>query len=268
MVTQATVGAKAPARIKTLLVKELVEDWRGLQAFVVVCPIGLDAIVSNQLRASLTSKSIKMTVVKNSVARLALTQLDLAPAAELLDTPSAICYGGESVVDVARELVHWSKKANALRLRGAFCEGQILSAEQVYKLAAMPNRSELLAQIAGLIVSPAGRLASTLTSLGSRIAGSIKTLVEKLSQQDQTPTPDLPKENHEPPEPAEQKDTAQAEKLPEPTEQADSEDAPDLKKDVDQQTDAAQTPGPAQQKNDAQPDSASDSSPQSPTDQQ
>ncbi|MCK4850301.1 MAG: 50S ribosomal protein L10 [Phycisphaerae bacterium] len=196
MVAQATVGAKAPARIKTLLVKELVEDWQGLQTLVVVCPIGLDALVSNQLRASLTSKNIKMTVVKNSVARLALSQLDLAPAAELLDAPSAICYGGESVVDIARELVDWSKKVDAFRIRGAFLEGQLFSAEQVHKLAAMLNRVELLAQIAGLIASPAGRIASTLTSLGGRIAGSIKTLAEKLAQQAPPPEP-APKEKEE-----------------------------------------------------------------------
>ena len=194
MIAQATVGAKAPARIKTLLAKELVESWKGVQAFVVVCPIGLDAIVSNQLRADLTAKNIKMIVVKNSVARVALNQLDMAPAAELLDAPSAICYGGESVVDVARELVVWSKKADTFRLRGAFLEGQVFSAEQVYKLAAMPNRNELLAKIAGLVASPAGRLSASITALGGRIAGSIKALTEKLASQattaEETPKPE------------------------------------------------------------------------------
>lgn len=196
MIAQATVGAKAPARIKTLLAKELADNWKGLQAFVVVCPIGLDAVVSNQLRAALAAKNIKMTVVKNSVARVALAQLDLAPAAQLFDAPSAICYGGESVVDVARELVDWAKKADAFQVRGAFLEGQIFSAEQVYKLAAMPNRNELLAQISGLITSPAGRIVSTLTVLGGRIAGSIKTLTEKLALQ-APPAEPAPKENEE-----------------------------------------------------------------------
>ncbi len=201
MIAQATLGAKAPARIKTLLVKELVESWQGVQTFVVVCPIGLDAIVSNQLRAALTAKNIKMIVVKNSVARLALAQLDLALAAELLDAPSAICYGGESVVDIARELVDWSRKANAFRVRGAFVEGQLFSAQQVQKLAAMPNRSELLAQIAALIGSPAGRIVSTLTSLVGRILGSIKTLAEKLAHQNQTTAQDEKTETKETPEP-------------------------------------------------------------------
>lgn len=266
MVAQATVGAEVPARIKTLLVKELVEDWRGLQAFVVVCPIGVDALVTNQLRASLTAKNIKMTVVKNSVARFALTQLDLTAAAELLDAPSAICYGAESAVDVAREVVNWSRKVDAFRIRGAFVEGQVFSAEQVHKLAAMPNRSELLAQIAGLIASPASRIVSTVTSLGGRIAGSIRTLVERLSQQGEAATAEKPKEDDKSDEPDQQKDATQAEESARRQVKADSEDAAESK-DHAEQTDAAQAQGPAQQEDDAQPDSAADSGPE-PTPQQ
>ena len=183
MVEQATIGAKAPARIKNLLVKELAGKWQQMQSFVVVCPIGLDAIVSNQLRESLTTKDIEMTVVKNSLARLALEELDLAPAAELLDAPSAICFGGESVVDVARELVDWSKKDKALKLRGAFVEGQIFSADQVRQLATMPNRSELLGQIVTLISSPAGNLVSAVQAVGAGLAGSVRALIERLTEQ-------------------------------------------------------------------------------------
>lgn len=223
MIAQATVGAKAPARIKTLLVKEFVDSWQGVQAFVVVCPIGLDAIVSNQLRADLDSKNIKMIVVKNSVARVALDQLDMAPAAQLLDAPSAICYGGESVVDVARELVDWSKKADALRLRGAFVEGQVFSAEQVYKLAAMPNRNELLAKIAGLITSPAGRISATITALGGRIAGAIKALTEKLAQQ--APPPESPTKEKE------EKQVVQVQETTEKTESSASDEPTQSPKD-------------------------------------
>lgn len=185
MVSEAKLGAQAPARIKNLLVKELADSWQGMQAFVVVCPVGIDAITTNQLRAALHAKSIKMTVVKNSIARLALAELDLASASELLDAPSAICYGGESVVDVARELVDWSRKVDTFRLRGAFVEGQVFSVEQLQKLATMPNRSELLAQISCLITAPGCRLASVLSVSAGRIAGAIESLVKRLQAQEQ-----------------------------------------------------------------------------------
>lgn len=185
MVAQKTVGAKAPARIKTLLLNELVGDFRGVQSFVIVCPVGLDAIASNQLRAALTSKHVKMTVVKNSLARLAFEQLDLAPAAELLEQASAVCYGGESVVDVAREVMDWSRKFEAFKVRGAFVEGRVFTAAEVQKLAAMPNRTELLAQVAALIAGPGGRIVSILTSPAARIAGAVNALAERLKEQSQ-----------------------------------------------------------------------------------
>lgn len=185
MVSQTKVGAQDPARIKSLLLKELVNSWRGMQAFVVVCPVGLDAITTNQLRAALHAKNIKMTVVKNSLARLALAQLDFASAAELLDAPSAVCYGGESVVDVAREMVDWSRKVDAFRLRGAFVEGRVFSVEQLQKLATMPNRSELLAQISCLITAPGRRIASALSVSAGRIAAAIESLLKRLQAQEE-----------------------------------------------------------------------------------
>ena len=183
MAEQAAIGAKAPARIKTLLVNELVEKWQGLESFVVVCPIGLDAISSNQFRGALRDKNITMLVVKNVLAERALQELKLSPAIELLDRSSALCYGGESVVDVAREVIDFAKKDDSFQVRGAFLEGKIFSAEQVKSLATMPNRTELFGQIIQLSLGPGGRLVSMLSSPAARLAGAIKALAEKLAEQ-------------------------------------------------------------------------------------
>ena len=240
MVSQTKVGAKAPARIKNLLVKELVKDWQGMQSFIVVCPVGLDAITSNQLRATLHAKNIKMAVVKNSLAKLALAELDLAAAAELLDTPSAICYGGESVVDVAREMVDWSRKVDVFKLRGAFVEGQVFSLEQAQKLATMPNKSELTAQIVCLVLSPGRRIASAILSPAGRIAGAIQALTEKLRADaesaadtaEPSPAPQASEtaEATEPTESAHSKDTAEKTDAAEPASDSATEQQPSQEK--------------------------------------
>ncbi len=258
MVAQATVGAKAPARIKTLLLKELVKNWQDMQAFVVVCPIGLDAIVSNQLREALISKNITMTVVKNSLARLALTELDLGPAGELLDAPSAICFGGESIVDLARELVDWSKKADAFKVRGAFVEGQVFSADQTRALAAGPNRSELLAQISSLITSPAGQLSAAIQSVGAGLAGAIKALAEKLAEEaPEAPAESVaqespPEQNDEPQDNAESSQATVPKETPDAKDSAESKTAPDSKA-TTEQTDSADAQGDAREEIPEQP---------------
>lgn len=229
MVSETKLGAQAPARIKSLLIKELADRWQGLQAFVVVCPVGLDAITTNQLRSALHAKNIKMTVVKNSIARLALAELDLSSAGELLDAPSAVCYGGESVVDVARELVDWSRKVNTLKLRGAFVEGQVFSVQQLQKLATMPNRAELLAQISTLITAPGHSLALALSVSAGRIAGAIESLVKKLQAEEPEPAaeaaPAAAPEESKPQESTQSAEIAEHTATAEPQDTAEKEDA-------------------------------------------
>jgi large subunit ribosomal protein L10 len=246
MISQAKVGAQNPARIKNLLVRELVNNWQGMEAFVVVCPVGIDAIASNQLRAALHAKNIKMTVVRNSLARLALAELDMTVAAELLDAPSAICYGGESVVDVAREMVDFSRSVEAFKVRGAFVEGQVFSLEQVRKLAAMPNKAELTGQIVCLILSPGRGIASALLSPAGRIAGAIKALTEKLAAEappDDVPqpspteeTPEAAQDDPEPPAP-EQTESTETKESADSKDTAEKKDAPESASDsaTDQQ---------------------------------
>lgn len=251
MVAQAKLGAKVPARVKALSVKELVNNWQGMQAFVVVCPIGLDAIESNRFREALVSKDIRMIVVKNSLARLALAELDLAPGAELLDAPSAICFGGESIVDLARELVDWSKKADALKLRGAFVEGQVFDADQTRVLAAGPNRSELMAKISSLITSPGGQLSSAIRSVGAGLAGAIKALAEKLAK-DAPPAAESPAPEAE--AAPEQKDEAQDAA---PPAQADvAADTPDSKDAVGAKDASESKPAPNSKETTEETDSA------------
>jgi large subunit ribosomal protein L10 len=243
MVSEAKVGAKNPARIKNLLVRELVNNWQGMEAFVVVCPVGIDAIASNQLRAALHAKNIKMNVVRNSLARLALAELDMTVAAELLDAPSAVCYGGESVVDVAREMVDFSRSVDAFKVRGAFVEGQVFSLEQVRKLAAMPNKAELTGQIVCLILSPGRGIASAILSPAGRIAGAIKALTEKLAAEappqdvvQPSPAPedtDAPQDVPEPPAPVATESTKPTESAESKDDSAEKKDAPESASDSD-----------------------------------
>ena len=268
MPEQATIGAKAPSRIKTLLVKELTDKWQGMDAFVVVCPIGLDAIASNELRGTLQEKNIRLLVVKNALAKLAFEELKLAPAAELLDQCSAVCYGGESVVDVAREVVGFSKKFEVFQVRGAFLEGKVFSAEQVGSLAIMPNRTELIGQIVQLATGPGGRLVSVLFSPASRLAGAIKALTEKLAKQSEnapSPEPAAQAETEQAPA-KEDEDNAQARDAAQSDQAAKTEKTPEAKEAAEPE-DTAEAKDAAEQKD--APESLSDSaSEQQPPEQQ
>ncbi|NIA16863.1 MAG: 50S ribosomal protein L10, partial [Planctomycetes bacterium] len=103
--------------IKELMVKDLQKRFGELTEFLVVSTIGIEGNDNNEMRGAMLEKGIKVSIVKNSVMRQALVALEKSNVTELFAAgPCAIAYGGDSVVDVAKEVELWAKKLSTLRI--------------------------------------------------------------------------------------------------------------------------------------------------------
>jgi len=169
--------------VKGLVKDELVKRFEGVNDFVVVSLTGIDGNDNNEMRGDLKGKGIGLSVVKNSLMRSALEGLGATAAVSLfLAGPCAVAYGGDSVVDVAKELSEWAKKATTLDMRGAYVDGVVMDGDGAKALAKMPNRVELQGQVVTLVKSPGASLAGAIAGPGGAIAGCIKSLIEKLEE--------------------------------------------------------------------------------------
>ena len=169
--------------VKGLVQNEYKSKFAEMGEFVVIDTTGVGGVDNNVMRGELKAQGIRLAVVKNSLMRSALKEMELANATDLfMAGPCTVVYGGDSVVDVAKAVVDWSKKLKSISLKGAYVDGVAMDGEGAKALSKMPSRVELQGQIVQLAQSPGANLAGAIVGPAGRIAGCIKTLVEKLEE--------------------------------------------------------------------------------------
>lgn len=169
--------------VKNLVQNEYEKVFSDTNEFVVVDMTGVSGVDNNNLRGELKKKGIRMTVVKNSLMCLALQKLGMDTACGVFAAgPCTVVYGGDSVVDVAKEVVDWAKKVKAIKPKGAYVDGTVMSGDGVKDLSKMPTRVELQGQVAQIALTPGANIAGALIGPGGVIAGCIESLIEKLEE--------------------------------------------------------------------------------------
>lgn len=169
-------------------VKSMVmDDYRGRLGdrtdAVVVTLKGVNAIANNQLRLALAKKNMHLTMIRNSLFLKTFEGTGLAALAPVLSGSNVVAYGGESVVDVAREIIEVIKKLKDIELKGAVLDGQLFTGKDgVEALSKFPTRDEAIARNITLILSPGRKLLGAVKGPGGRLMGIVKAIEEKLEK--------------------------------------------------------------------------------------
>jgi large subunit ribosomal protein L10 len=143
----------------------------------------MKAIDTTKLRGTLAKKKIKITVLRNSLARKAFQGTSLEQLGELMSGATALAHGGESVIEVARLIVEAMGKMPALELKGAILDGIVFKGKAgVTELSKYPTKDEAIAQAVTLIISPGRKLLAAIQGPGSGVAGIIKAIETKLEK--------------------------------------------------------------------------------------
>ena len=168
--------------VKDLVRKELIRRFEGLTSLAVVGFSGLDGKETNAIRGRLLEKDIRVTVVKNSLAKQAFQAIGLETAGGLLDGPCAVAYGANNVVAVVRELLAIHKEYPSLTVKAAVLEGEPFGEDQIDALSRFPTRDEALGRLVACVLAPGAKLAACLLGPGATIASILKTIEDEASE--------------------------------------------------------------------------------------
>ncbi|MDX1683407.1 MAG: 50S ribosomal protein L10 [Phycisphaeraceae bacterium] len=165
--------------VKEMIIESYRQRFGDAAGAVLVDLRGIDANTNNALRQALAAKGIRITMVKNSLARQAVDGTALEPLRDMIDGSCAFVYGAESVVEVARALVEHAKDIEDLDFHGALLEEQVFGSDEIDRLSKFPTRDEAIADVLTLLVSPGRTLAGQVAAPGRKLAGLLKALEER-----------------------------------------------------------------------------------------
>ncbi len=169
--------------VKEMIVSEYRKRFDGVEAAVLVEIRGMSAADTNKMRNEFAQKSVRVTVVKNNLAKQALKGGDFESLATHFTGPSALVYGQGSVIDLARDLIKWAKGNQKFAFKAAVLDGVVYEGPAgVTKLSKMPTREEALSQLVTLVLSPAGKVVAAAKAPGANLLGIVKEIEARLEK--------------------------------------------------------------------------------------
>ena len=131
---------------------------------------GLTVEHLNALRRQARDKGVYLHVLKNTLARRAVAGTPFEVASESMVGP--LIYGfSEDAVAAAKVIADFAKGNDKLIVKAGAYAGKALNADGVKALAAIPSKEVLLAQLAGLLMSPISRTARVLAAVAEKKGG-------------------------------------------------------------------------------------------------
>lgn len=163
---------------KEAVVEELGQIFSDSGAVVVCHYVGLSVAEMSDYRARMRAAGASVRVAKNRLAKIALEGTPCEGLKDLLTGQTVLGYA-EDPVSAAKVTEAFAKDNAKLVVLGGAMGSTILDAAGVKSLAAMPSREEVLASIAGCLISPAANLAGAAGAPASNIASILTTLSER-----------------------------------------------------------------------------------------
>lgn len=168
-----------PKPQKVTAVKELRSKLESSDAALLAEFTGLKVGEMMQVRRRLAENGTDFGVIKNSLGRIAATEASMEELIPLLRGSTAIAFVKGDAVLAAKGLDELAKKYPALVVKGGILGGKVLDAGQAKALASVAPREVLLAQLAGLLISPIQKVGSLLYAPLGNLGNALYALQQK-----------------------------------------------------------------------------------------
>ena len=164
---------------KVQAVKDIREGLENSEAVFLTEHRGLSVQAMQELRRALRESGADYKVVKMTLARLAAGDAGIEGLDEYLAGPTALAFAKSDPVATAKALKNFSRDHDVFVLKAGCLSGNILTPEEVSRLAEIEPREVLLAKIAGAAKAPLFKAAAMFSSFTRDAASMFSQLLDK-----------------------------------------------------------------------------------------
>ncbi len=140
---------------------------------------GLNVAQITQLRRRLRATGVEYVVVKNTLALRALGDAQVAGLEPHIAGPTGLVLAGVDPVGAAKVLAEFAKEFERPGIKAGLVDGKTVTPDQVKRLATLPSRNELLAQLGGALQAPMAGFVGALHGLLLNMVGALEALQTK-----------------------------------------------------------------------------------------
>ncbi len=156
--------------LKEQVVADIIEKIKGAESITIVSYSGLTVEQVTNLRKQCRESGVDYSVLKNRLVKLALQDVNIEGADDLLNGPNAFVFSNKDAVSgpkVVSDFIE-KNKLQSLQITGGVFEGKVADVATMQALAKTPTRDELLAMLVGCMQSPLAALVAVLEQVAEK----------------------------------------------------------------------------------------------------
>lgn len=151
-----------PTQAKAEAVEDLKQRLDGVRTVLLTEYRGLTVQQISELRKQLRAVSAEYKVVKNRLAKIAISSSELEVLKPQLRGPVGLVVSKDDPVAVAKTVSTFARTNQALTIKGGFVEGRLMPPDGLKALAELPSKEALRSQLVGAISGPLTQLVGLL----------------------------------------------------------------------------------------------------------
>ncbi len=168
---------------KKAIVNSITEKLKSSCAGVLVEYKGINVEDDTKLRKNLRDSNVEYLVVKNTLLKRAAENAGMEELSSVLHGATALAVSKEDYIAASKILCEFSKDHEFFKIKSGFIDGEIIDSAEVLRLAKLPSREVLIAQVLYGLNAPITGLATVLSGIMKGLVVALDAIAKKKSSE-------------------------------------------------------------------------------------